>query len=109
MVTPIIRQATIPTSTGSIFTVPTGTTEYISKVIVCNATGGGKTYSIWLTSGASPTSANAIIYNKTLNSWSPLNTDDVRELSGLALPAGWTLWAKANGSGVSITIQTMSV
>lgn len=109
--TPVTAQSQLGTSAAAVLTAATGERIYVSKVVACNTSGASRAFSAWLVPPSqSATNARALILSRTLGASQPLATEDVRELSGLVLDAGWSLQMSASaGSSITVTVQGVSI
>jgi hypothetical protein len=108
---PVTAQVQLGTSASAVLTAGAAERIYVSKVIACNTSGSDRTMSWWLVPPSqSATNARALMLSRTIRGAQPFATEDVRELAGLVLDAGWALHGSASASAsVTVTVQGVSI
>jgi hypothetical protein len=89
----------MPTSSTVVYTVPTGKTETVNSLIICNSSGSDQTISVNFTNGGAASAANAYLNNVTVSA----NTTLLCDLSTV-LPAGWTVTVIGSSANMSIMV-----
>jgi len=108
---PVTVQTQLGTSASAVITAASGERIYISKVIVCNTSGSDRTMNWWLVPPSqSANNQRALMLSRPLKGAQPFATEDVRELAGIIVDAGWSLQASASAaSSLTVTLQGVSV
>ena len=89
------------TTTGIVYTVPTGQQFTLTDIEICNAASSSSTFSIYLVaSGGTAGTTNALFYNAPING----NTT-VQWTGSTALSAGSTIQASSGSGNVVIKIS----
>jgi len=89
------------TTTGILYTVPTGQQFTLTDIEICNASGTATTFSIYLVaSGGSAGASNALFFNAPISG----NTT-VQWTGSTALSTGSTIQASAGAATVTIKIS----
>jgi hypothetical protein len=96
----IVAPTAATTSISILYTVPSNIQFQLQEIDICNTSGTGTTFSIYLVpSGGSATTSNALFYSAPIGG---LTT--VQWQGGLALPAGSTIRASASITSVTFKI-----
>jgi hypothetical protein len=97
----VVPAAAVPTSTGTLYTVPTGQQFTLTDIEICNSSATPTTFSIYLVpSGGSAGASNALFGTAPING----NTT-VQWTGSTALSAGSTIQAVAGAATVAIKIS----